>query len=113
MPVKCIKLATGNSVRRALLPYFRDLPGVRSAAGRGAVDEHWGIGEKEKGEGKIKAQSREASYVIVCTSFFRETLVLSLPIREIFGQESQLIRAFALSRYPLRHRYNPQLMCSA
>lgn len=113
MPVKCTSLAIGSSVRRALLPYFCHRPGVPSAAARGAVDEHWGIGEKEKGEGKIKGQSREASYVIVCTSFFRETLVLSLPIREIFGRKRQLSRAFSLSRYPSRCGYIPELVRSA
>ncbi|QTD57302.1 hypothetical protein [Parasphingorhabdus cellanae] len=65
------------------------------------------------GDGKIKALSRDASYVIVCTSFFRENPASSLPIREIIGRELQFFRAFAMSRCPSRHRNILQLVRSA
>lgn len=56
-------------------------------------------GERRKGEGKIKAQSRKASYVIVCTSFFRETLGWLAWNGEVAGRKAQLFQGFALSRF--------------
>lgn len=65
--------------------------------------------ERGKGEGKIKAQSRDASYVIVCTSIFIEVSASSLAIREIIGQQLRLFQAFALSRFFLMGSSAPEL----
>lgn len=110
MLVECIISAIGRSVQRALRPFFE--PRFWTVQGIEICDGREGRG-KGKREGKIKALSRDASYVIVCTFFFRETLASSLQIREIFARELQLFRALSLSRCQSRHRYILKLVRSA
>jgi hypothetical protein len=48
-------------------------------------------------EGKIKARSRKRSQVVVCTSFFWETIFGKEPNGETLGAEATLFCGFGLS----------------